>query len=259
MPCLLDVQRGLRDALLADSAVPPWIVGGDAVAAQRLAVYRETIASALVRALRLAYPTVERLVGAAFFEQAARQFCAAHAPVDAGLHAYGPGFADFLQDLPSCVQLPYLPDVARLDRAVTRALHAEDAAPLAADALGRLDAAQACALRLRFHPAVSLLRAEFPIDAIRAAVLLQDDAAMAAVDPASGPVHLLVERAEGRAVVVRMPRADWEWTCALAQGRAFGELLTPSTTGAVAAVLAQHLAAGRLVAFSTDAPEGGPK
>jgi hypothetical protein len=90
-------------------------------------------------------------------------------------------------------------------------------------------------------------------------VLQQDEAAMATIDLASGPVHLLVERSGGRPVVVRMPRADWEWTAALAQGRALGELLTPQSIDAVAAVLAQHLAARRLVAFRTDAREGEPR
>jgi hypothetical protein len=258
MPSLLEVQRGMRDALLAGAGTPAWIVGGEEIAAQRLAVYRDTIAAALVRALRLAYPTVERLVGAEFFERAARQFCLIHQPTDADLHGYGAEFPGFLQSFPPCAELAYLADVARLDRAVTHALHAEDATPLDAQVLARLDAAQACALRVRFHPSVSLLRAEFPVDAIWAAVLQEDDAAMAAIDLASGPVHLLVERAGGRPVVVRMPSAEWEWTSALAQGRAFGELLTPQTVDAVAAVLAQHLAARRLVTFRTATHEGEP-
>ena len=76
---------------------------------------------------------------------------------------------------------------------------------------------------------------------------------MAAIDLQAGPVHLLVERVDGKAVVTCMDAQDWNWTSALAQGRAFGDLLTEDAAQRVATVLSRHLAAGRLVAFHTDA------
>lgn len=255
MPSLPEAQRGLRDALLAGAAVPRWIRGGEQHAAQRLDIYRGTIIGTLVRALRLAYPTVERLVGTEFFDAAAQVFALAHLPQTADLNAYGAGFADFLQEFPACSGLPYLSDVARLDRLVTRALHADDAAPLAAHALAQVDPEQVPTLRFRFHPSVGLLQSQHPVDAIWAAVLSRDDAAMAAIDLQAGPVHLLVERAVGRAVVSRMDPSDWQGTSALAQGRCFGDCLSPGNEAAIANLLAAHLAAHRLVAFHTDVIE----
>lgn len=256
MPSLLEAERGLRDALVAGARAPEWICGGADLAAQRLEVYRNTIAGTLARALRLAFPTVERLVGAEFFAGAAQVFARADPPASADLNAYGSGFPAFLQDFAPCAGLPYLPDVARLDQAVSRALHAEDAAALDPGELARIDPDRVGALRFRCHPSVSLLRSEFPVDAIWAAVLAQDEAAMAAIDLQGGPVHLLVERVDGKPVVVRMPRLHWDWTTWLAQGQPFGDLLTAATAGEVAGVLAQHLAARRFVAVQTNPFQG---
>jgi len=255
MPSLLEVQRGVRDALLGGAGVPAWIVGGERAAAQRLDVYRNTVTATLVRALRLAFPTVERLVGAEFFNVAAQVFALGHPPAKADLNDYGAAFASFLQDYPSCAGLPYLPDIARLDRAVTRALHADDAAPMDLQALAGVAPAYASTLHFEFHPAVSLLQSDFPVDAIWAAVLQQDDTAMAAIDLHDGPACLLIERVAGKPVVHRMPPAHWAWTAALAQGHALGDLIADAAADEVAAVLAQHLLAGRLIAFQADAFE----
>src|SRR5712691_10761115 len=98
--------------------------------AARLGVYRNTFASILTRALRLSYPAVERLVGAEFFESAVRAFIEEQPPRSACLDDYGESFPDFLVRLEAVAALTYLPDVARLEWAVSRALHAPDADPL---------------------------------------------------------------------------------------------------------------------------------
>ena len=49
-------------------------------------------------------------------------------------------------------------------------------------------------MRFVVDPSVSLLRVNYPVDAIWRGVLAGDDAALAAVDLASGPVAMLVQR-----------------------------------------------------------------
>src|SRR5580698_1787754 len=95
MPALLELQRALRAQLLGDPAclgdaaslrdVLPSGEGG----ALRLAIYRNTAFSALVNALRLSFPAVQRLVGADFFEAAAREFIESALPASAYLNDYG--------------------------------------------------------------------------------------------------------------------------------------------------------------------------
>lgn len=80
------------------------------------AVYRNTVSKAAVDALRANFPTVERLVGARWFAAAAAIHVQDSRPEIAQLTEYGTGFADFLNAFEPARELPYLADVARLDR-----------------------------------------------------------------------------------------------------------------------------------------------
>lgn len=248
MCSLLDLQRQMREHLGDDeSRVALAHIAGDG-AAERLAVYRNTITGALARALRLNFPTVERLVGHEFFDGAAGLFARQEVPCGADLNRYGQRFPSFLQSLASCASLPYLPDSARLDWAVSRALHAPDAQPVVAEDLAALGDEQAERLRLALHPSVSQLSSAFAIDRLWRAVLERDDAALVDLDLASGPVHLLVHRAENGAQVVRLTPLECRFTAALGSGTAFGELIELFGAQQASALLAQTLLAGRAIA-----------
>jgi hypothetical protein len=80
------------------------------------AVYRNTLFKGCVDALCDNYPAVERLVGRAWLEAAATRYARQSPPRDARLLFYGEDFADFLGNLDASRELPYLADVARLDR-----------------------------------------------------------------------------------------------------------------------------------------------
>jgi hypothetical protein len=260
LPALHEVQRQLRDSLLAgagDEALA-WIATPAGEAVERLDVYRTTVTDTLVHALRLNFPTVYRLVGAEFFEGAARFFARERLPISADLHRYGADFPAFLQDFEPCSGLRYLPDVAHLDWAAVGALHACEAETMHLGALAAVTGVDAATLRFTPHPSLSVLRSDFPIDAIWRAVLQQDEAAMAAIDPASGPVHLIVERVADTVHVSRMPPEEWRPTIALMKGRPLAEVVDEAGEALdLPTWLAKHLAAGRLVAFVSIPPEEG--
>lgn len=252
MPALLEIQRQLHERLASDAPmpVPSWIRGnGDA--AERLDVYRTTVQDTLVRALRLAFPAVHRLVGAEFFEGTAHMFTQAHLPTAADLNDYGSDFPPFLERFPPCEPLKYLADVARLDWSVARALHARDAEPLALTALATAAGGDASVLRFTAHPSVTLLSSRFPVDAIWLAVLAQDEVAMGSIDLHSGPVHLIVERLGASANVERLSEPEWHFSRALLEGCALGTLLDAVTTHVdVPALLAAHFTAGRVIGLA---------
>lgn len=245
MHSLLEVQRGLRSVLMGgDVPSPAWIAGDDA--AERLAVYRGTIRTTFVKALRLNFPTVERLVGREFFEGAASLFAHGHTAGVAVLDAYGEAFPAFLQDLAQCEHLEYLADVARLDWAVARALHAPDAQPVPAGALaGYLEHADD--LRFIAHPSISFLHSAFAVHEIWRAVLSRDEGLLAAIDLTAGPVHLIVQRIRGEVEVVAMDSPEWLFAKALLGGLPLGRAVEEAHVDAGPA-LARHLAAGRIVA-----------
>jgi hypothetical protein len=251
MPALLEWQQALRAQLLGD-ALPP-----HDERALRLAIYRNTCLSTLVNALRLSFPAVQRLVGVEFFDASAREFIRRHPPASAWLNDYGAGFAGFLSGFVPAATLPYLADVARLEWTVNRALHADDAPGLDLARLAALHQSARARVSFTAHPGLSLLRLEFPADAIWRAVLDQDAAAMAAIDLAGGPVHLLIERDASGVQVRRLNGARWQFTARLCAGEPLYSTLDDGPDADISAWLAEHLSSGRFIDFNLNAPPAG--
>lgn len=121
--------------------------------AHRLALYRGNLSATAAKALAASYPVIAALVGAEFFDALARHYVRAWPAQDGDLNRFGDRYAEFLAGFPHVAELPYLPDMARLEWAVHRAHYAADAAPVTAQQLGALAPAQLEASRLRLHPA----------------------------------------------------------------------------------------------------------
>jgi hypothetical protein len=267
-PSLLEVQRALRASLVdgQHGAAAAYVLADGLNAAARLSIYRETATGTLVGALRLTFPAVRKLVGEEFFEGAARAFIDQHPARSAWLDEYGAGFASFIARFPPAAIVRYLPDVAALEWAVSRALHAPDALAIDLARLAALSAGKSERLRLVAHPALGLVRTDSPADAIWHAVLDDDEAALAAIDLADAPVHLLIERrterriqesAERRGTTVsvqRLSESAWRLTAALCSGRPLGAALEQGADPHAVTVLAEHLAAGRFIGFDLCEP-----
>jgi hypothetical protein len=250
MPALLELQRSMRERLWAGATA-----GEQSPDEELLEIYRNTITSTLLNALRLSYPAVQRLVGAEFFDGTAHRFITEHPPHSACLNEYGEPFAAFLARFEPATSLPYLSEVAQLEWAVNSALHAPDIPALELQRLSALSESALPGVAFTVHPAVSLLRLTFPADSIWRAVIEQDSDAMARVELDAGPVHLLVERDRHEGVQVRRLACwAWEFTRSLANGVPLHEALEAGTVppgDALNTLLAEHLTAGRFVDFSS--------
>lgn len=249
MSGLRALQRRFRDALLRDTPPPAEILGGAVPAAARLGVYRANVFGNLTAALRLTYPAVNRLVGEAFFAAAAARFIREASPASPDLHEYGAGFAAFLADYPPAAGLAYLADIARLEWAVCRAIHADPAPPLDPAALaGHEDAV------FTMHPTLTLLRTAGPARAIWEAVLGPDDAAndaakdiaLAAIDPAAPGETLAVLAPDGALLVRALTHAEAALAMALAAGASLSAALSAVPPEDAAASFAALLAEGFL-------------
>jgi hypothetical protein len=194
MLTLHDVQNAMRHHLFDDADPADLVILSDTLRpADRLSIYRNTSRSTLTTALRLAYPAVHRLVGEDFFAGAADAFITSEPPHTAWLDVYGSGFPEFLRNFKPAASLTYLPDVARLERAVVRAIHAADVEPLAPAQLAVVAACDHVRVCFSPHPSVSLVSSSYPADAIWRAVLARDDAALCAIDLDAGATWLLIE------------------------------------------------------------------
>src|SRR5688500_1680706 len=103
-------QQAFGEVLLAHEST------GFLASTPGFAAYRNTCARGAVEALRAAHPTVDALIGEEAFTQAALDFRASEPPRSPVLSDYGADFAEFLALQPWTGELPYLADVARLDR-----------------------------------------------------------------------------------------------------------------------------------------------
>jgi hypothetical protein len=131
-------------------------------AATKFKVYRNNAVKGAADTLGDAYPAIKRLVGEKFFQGMAREFWAAHPPVERTLTLYGAGFADFIQQFEPAQSLVYLADVARLDRAWLEAHHAPDASPLRLTDIQHLPAEILAATAPGVHPSVRVLASDLP-------------------------------------------------------------------------------------------------
>jgi Putative DNA-binding domain len=252
MPLLLKVQSAIRAQLLDDAnPVAAALLAETLTPADRLSIYRNTSRIALTNTLRLNYPAVQRLVGEDFFAAAADIFITKDPPRMAWLDFYGAAFPEFLERFKPAASLPYLPDVARLERAVSLALHAADAKGLAPAELADLPQSAQSSVSFVPHPSVGLLSSKYPVDAIWRAVLAADDAALAAIDLDSGGVWLLAERAAGGVEVTRLDEQCWRFAEALFAGWLLPDALRRADSDDAPAWLAAHIAAGRFVGFAS--------
>jgi hypothetical protein len=145
MPELAAFQAEFVQALFAEDAPTKYGAG--------IAVHRNTIARGLIDALAASYPTIEQLVGREWFRACANAYVRAHPPRSPVLALYGDGFPKFLSQFGPAAELPYLAEVARIDRMWSEAHSAPDMDCLAPDALGRLSPDLLFRQRLVLHPA----------------------------------------------------------------------------------------------------------
>ena len=241
MSHLAATQRDFLAALVDDSP------GQDA----RIAIYRRAALANWHGALAAAYPVVLRLVGAAFFREAAERFARESPSTSGDLNDFGAGFADFLAAYEHAGTLEYLADVARLEWAVHQAHLAADAPACDFDAFARVPAENHDAFRFRFHPAAHLMRSDHAVVALWQANQPGRDGTP---DRTAGPEHALVVRGDDGVRVDLLPKPDWEFLDALARGATLGEACALVADDDLGRVLAHLSVPGVLCGFEAPAP-----
>lgn len=116
-----------------------------------MSVYRNTVLSGCVEALRANYPVVAQLLGGEMFDAVAAEHASQCPPRRPVLALFGARFPDWLHEQSWFSEVPYLSDVARIERLYVEALFAANAAPLQVERLR--DAGDWQAMRLHLHPA----------------------------------------------------------------------------------------------------------
>lgn len=203
-----------------------------------MAVYRNTVLAGAVEALAANFPVVRALVGDEMFAAVAVDHASECPPNDPVLAHYGAAFAEWIEEQVWASQLPYLSDIARVERLHGEALFAADAEPLDPGALGRLAPHAWTRARLTLHPATRLACSRWPAASLWLAH--QDGGDPAAI--AWRPECVLVTRAAHAVRVEAIPAPAHRFLLSLARGA--------TVAAAVEAMLAAYPDAEITAAFT---------
>jgi len=185
---LIDPGLAVPEGLMAWNGPKP---------ARRFGVYRNNVAIGLIGALASRFPAAERIVGEEFFAAMAHEFIRLHPPRSPLLLAYGDDLPDFVETFQPAREIPYLPDVMRLEVARGRAYHAADAIPLDAALLATVEPGGLAELAFVPHPSASIIRSANPVITIWAMntgeIELADIADWSGEDALVVRPHMIVE------------------------------------------------------------------
>jgi len=220
MPALRELQTGFAAALFdrdSAEAFASAVQERGIEATRRLQVYRNNLFAGLTAVLAAVYPVIRRLVGEAYFDQAARGYIAAHPSLSGNVHDYGAGFGDYLGGCPGGDTLPYLPDTARLEWAYHSAFHGERREPLDIDGLRAVPPEDQHRLRLILQPSARLLTSDYPV--LHIWRVNQDSwAGDPTVDLTEGGVRLLILRQDFEVALQPLGAGEHAWLRGLARG-----------------------------------------
>jgi hypothetical protein len=128
----------------------------------RYNVYRNNVTVSLIDALASVFSATRRITGEDFFRAMARFYVRSNPPRSRLIFAYGDTFPDFIANYEYAQDMPWLADVARIERAWLDSQHAADATPLSAEALAAVPLDSLENLVFTPHPAARLLKSSFP-------------------------------------------------------------------------------------------------
>lgn len=199
---------------------PAGVTGPNGKAAvKRFNVYRNNVTVSLIEALVSIYPAVQRITGVDFFRAMARSHIRATPPTSPLLFDYGRDFPAFIERYDHAEAMPYLGDVARIERAWLDAYHAADAAPLRTEALAAIPPDRLAEIVFTPHPATRIIRSPFSAVTIFAAN--RTDAPVGRIE-AFLPEDALVTRPELEVAVRRLPAGGATFLSGLSRGAPLG-------------------------------------
>jgi hypothetical protein len=239
-------------ALLDPDHATPSVVAGPKgkTATKRYNVYRNNVTVSLIDALAAVFPATQRITGLDFFRAMARFHVRATPPTSPLLLEYGRDFPDFIERYEYARSMPWLADVARIERAWLDAYHAADAEPMDPQLLAGIPAARLADTILTPHPATRIVRSKFPAVALFAAN--RSDGPVGRIE-ATEPEDALITRPALEVMVRHLPPGSALFLTHLIAGESLGSAaataLARSTGFELPANIAGMIEAGAFTAI----------
>jgi len=239
-----------------DLETPSLVIGPKGKsAAKRYNIYRNNVTVSLIEALAAVFPAVQRITGVEFFRAMARCYVREMVPSSPLLFEYGHEFPEFIERYAYASEMPWLADVARIERGWLDAYHAADAYPLSTHDLADSTREQLIELKFAPHPTTRIIRSRFAAVTIFAAN--RTDGPFGEINAAE-PEDALITRPQYDVVLRRLRPGGAAFLLALLDGRPLGAAVASALNAApsfdIAANIAGAIEAG---AFMTTRV-GGP-
>jgi hypothetical protein len=213
-----------------DLATPASVAGPNGKAARkRYNVYRNNVTVSLIDALATVFPATMRITGEDFFRAMARFHVRETPPTSPLLSEYGRDFPDFIARYEHAQSMPWLADVARIERAWLDAYHAADADALNPETLGTIPPEQLGETVFDPHPAARIVRSRFP--AVTIFSMNKSDGPVGKIETTK-PEDALITRPAFDVMVRRVPPGGAVFLSTLLAGEPLG--------AAAEAALADH-------------------
>lgn len=215
MSSLRERQRDFAGAITGDAAA--WAHPG-------CSVYAGNVLGNWRGALAGAYPIVRKILGEGYFDGLARAYATTHSSRSGDLNEYGSDFPDFLDACADVADVPYLPDVARMEWLVHLAYYAADGEAFDPAKLAAIPPDRHAGLRLRLAPGAALFASRWPLDRLW---IVHQDGYIGPFDVDFGGPEVLIAvfRPEWHAEVEPLPRGDGAFLARAVDGATLGEAL----------------------------------
>lgn len=177
--------------------------------ADRWHVYAHGYLARIVEAVGLEYAAIRRIVGEDAFEALLGRYLGVFPPRSFDLSRAGDRLPAFLEFDRLSVELPFLPDLARLERTIAECFVAADGDAVRWDSLSGRGTEELLSLRFGLLPGVALVRSTWPLDELWACRFEEDDGAVS-VALEGRAANVLVFRRDGRVRVERVSDAEAE-------------------------------------------------
>jgi Uncharacterized protein conserved in bacteria (DUF2063). len=205
----------------------------------RYNVYRNNVTVSLINALTSIFPVTQRLTGDDFFRALARNYVRSSPPSSRLLWEYGENFPEYIEKYEYAAQVPWLSDVARIERAWLNAWHAADSPVLTQFDLGSLPEDSLMDIRFSPHPSSCLLRSSWPALSIYALNRSTTQTGRFSSDVAE---DVLITRPDDEVIVTLLPEGGGAFFSELLSGRTLGEAVLAAFSESAAFDLSAGLA-----------------
>lgn len=211
-------QQAFGEALLdPERPIPAGVVGRDGQPSlRRFNVYRNNVIAGQISTLSDAYPATMQLVGEAFFTAMARVYVLSHPPTSPMMFDYGADFANFIDAFEPTQSLPYLGDVARIERAWIESYHALECDAILPASLHAVLASDLRFVGFQLHPTVRIVQSRYPALSIWRMNTQREELRAISLD--EGAEEVLIARPDEHVHVQRLARGGAAFLKALEEG-----------------------------------------